>query len=226
MGLHSDHVNEQTASGDSSLTDFLSIVDSTENKEPADQGFIQHTADSLRYNLFQAPLNGVAQLLDRAHGRSPDEYKILPSVQFCEPPKPSEFGTSSWAGELVGGTAATVIQFGALHRFVGAGAAAKAELSPVYGLRTAMPGIGRSVFTGMIVGGVFTPSDDSAGNFANQRLASAGISGLNFGLMTAGSVWLKTRGSTFLANDIVANSLAGVPAGVLHADLHSLAHKG
>lgn len=202
------------------MTDVFRDKDETNGKSSFDE-FSEHVSDSLRYGLFQAPVNGFVQLVDHTTGS-----KNLPEVQFCNAPKQSDFGSAGWLGDLVGGTAATGIQLGVLHRFVGAGAAANAEKSATYGLRAAMPGIQKSFATGVVLGGLFTEVDDHEGNFLAKRVGAAGVSGLTFAGITAGSVYLKSRGSAFLANDIVANAAAGAPMGVLNADLHSLTSEG
>ncbi len=188
----------------------------TAEKRPHSDDFAEHLADSLQYSLLQAPINGAVQLIDHVANT-----KILPQVQFRAAPKPADLGSSAWAGDVVGSTFGTGLQMAALHRLVGAGAAAEVETSVKYGLRTAMPAITKSFVTGAIMGGVFTQTPEGD-DFLTSRLSHAGVTGLTFAGMTAGSVWLKRSGNRFLANDAVSGALTGGATGLINADLHSL----
>src|SRR5262249_32726329 len=141
------------------------------NKAGAEQAksdsnsFADHVWQSFEYNLIQAPVNGITQIIDHCANT-----KLLPEVQFCSAPKPSEFGSKAWLGDIVGGTAACSVQLGLLHRFIGAGAAANVERQANYGLKAALPSIGKSMVTGVFVGGFLTPVDESdGGNFLEKK---------------------------------------------------------
>lgn len=185
--------------------------------------FADHAWESFRYSLVQAPVSGVVQLYDHATGS-----QHLKDVQFFKPPEEDTFGSAGWLGNLAGGTGAAVVQFGLLHKLVGAGAATNIERSSAYGLKSALPYIGRSAAMGAVFGGVLAPVDDSiqGSEFWNARITNAGLSAVTFSTLTAGSVALKSTGKAFLSNDIVANAAAGVPAGLIDSDLRSLATKG
>src|SRR6185369_14821951 len=118
------------------------------------------------------------------------------------------------------------VQLGVLHRLVGSGAAAEMESSSAYGLQAGLPAIAKSIGTGLVLGGVFTPVDPNSGNFWFSRLGNAGVMGLTFGSLTAGAIGLRATGNAILANDIVANGLSGIPAGVISADGQSLVSTG
>ncbi|MCC7527754.1 MAG: LOG family protein [Candidatus Melainabacteria bacterium] len=192
-------------------------------EESGISNFTSHAWDSFRYSLVQAPVSGIVQLYDHASGS-----QHLQDVQFFDAPKEAAFGSSGWAGNLVGGTAAAMVQFGVLHRLVGAGAAAKLEQSSAYGLKAALPYVGRSAATGLVFGGVLAPVDESltGSEFWKARASNAAISAATFSTLTAGSIGLKGTGKAILTNDVVANAAAGLPAGLVDADLRSLANKG
>lgn len=185
--------------------------------------FSDHAIDSFRYSLVQAPTSGVVQLFDKVTGSNQ-----LKNVQMFQAPEAADVGTSAWFGNLVGGTAASMLHFGILHRLVGTGAAAKLEQSSGYGVRMAMPHIGKSAATGLVFGGLFSPVDESLDgkDFWKAKLQHAGVTAATFGTLTAGAIGLRSTGNRFLANDIVANGMAGVPAGIVDSDLRSLLSHG
>lgn len=194
-----------------------------EEHDASSSSFSEHAWRSFEYNLVQAPLNGITQIVDHAANTN-----FLPQVQFCSPPKPADFGTSAWLGDVAGGTAASAVQLGLLHRFVGAGAASSIESRATYGLKAAIPSIGKSMATGLLVGGLLQPVDESqGGNFVVKKFEAAGTTALTFGLATAGAVGMKSYGrGTIFANDILANGLPGLGIGALNADLHTLSTEG
>jgi predicted Rossmann-fold nucleotide-binding protein len=185
--------------------------------------FAHSAIGSFEYSLVQAPTSGVVQLFDHVTGSD-----HMDSVRMFAPPKPAEMGSAEWYGSLVGSTAATMLHFGLLHRLVGTGAASQLERESGYGLRTALPSIAKSAMTGVAFGTLFSPVDESlkGKDFWTAKLEHASVSGATFGTLTAGAIGLRSTGSRFLANDIVSNSLAGVPAGIVDSDLRSLMATG
>ncbi|HEY9793957.1 MAG TPA: LOG family protein [Candidatus Obscuribacterales bacterium] len=207
------------------------------NDQSALADFSSHLVDSFKYNLIQAPLTAIAQTSDHAFGtKLEDKWHI-----FDAPTAAST--TAAKTGDFLGGMAAMGVQLGVFHRMLGAGAAANLETSTAYGVSTAGTALWKSAGTGALMGGLLTPvnaNDD--GEFWKQKELLGGLGAGMFTALTAGSVGLKSleRSTAFnefaeksmpalpkiLANDVVANSLPGVPLGLVNADAHSLITTG
>jgi len=182
--------------------------------------FAGHCLDSLKYNLVQAPVSGITQIVDHVAGTN-----YLPKVQMFEPPKASEVGTAAWVGDVAGGTAAAAIPLILFHKWVGPGAATALETSATYGVNKAMfPTLAKTAGIGLAFGGVLAPvNEDDGGNFWVKRGENALITAAALTTMTAGSIALKSTGKALLSGDIISSSIAGAGAGEIDADLHSLA---
>lgn len=184
---------------------------------------LDNAMDSFKYGLIQAPVSGLTQLVDRAVGTH-----LQDTVQWFKAPEKADLGSAAWYGQILGGTGASMLHFGALHRLVGTGAAARLETSAAYGLKTSAPYVAKSMATGLAFGTLFSPVDNrlSGEDFWQAKLANAGITSLTFGTLTAGAIGLRSTGNKLLSNDIVANGLAGVPAGIVDSDLRAIATHG
>jgi len=193
----------------------------TEKDDSAVGQFASHCLDSLKYNLVQAPLSGITQIVDHVANTN-----YLPKVQMFEPPKPSEVGSAAWAGDVAGGTAAAAIPLILFHKFVGPGAATALETSATYGVNKAMfPTLAKTAGIGLAFGGVLTPVNEAdGGNFWVKRGENALISATALTTMTAGSIALKSSGRAFLTGDITSSAISGAAAGEIDADLRSLAN--
>lgn len=177
--------------------------------------------NSFKYDFVTAPVEGFTQLVDHFSGKK-DE-------QLTAPPDQGKPFSTQWFGNMIGGTAAIMAQMAIFHRLVGPGAAADMESSADYGLgKLAVPYIGKSFAAGAVMGGLLTPVKDNGNtaDFLGQRLLNAGLMGLTFGSMTAGSIGLKSTGSAFLGNDLVAGGLSGILGGEVNSDGRSLATTG
>jgi hypothetical protein len=194
----------------------------TAEHSPAIVEFASHAYDSFKYNLVQAPVTGVMQLVDHFEGT---KYAQETNV-IAAPDKDDKFLSAEWFGDVVGGTGAAMVQFGLLHRLVGTGAAAKLETSERYGLKAALPYVAKSAATGVVIGSVFTPSDDTTDNFLWDRAKHGIVDGLSFATLTGGAIGLRSTGKAILANDAVANGLSSVLAGEVAADANARAFKG
>lgn len=93
--------------------------------------------------------------------------------------------------------------------------------------------LGISVGTGLVFGGLLTPSKLEPGqSLADARWRQAGSAGVTFGTLTLGTMGIKslagssalkeTTAGRWLKNDTVATALAGVPAGIVSVDAHSV----
>ena len=187
------------------------------------QGFFDCAYDNLRYSLIQAPLTGITQIVD--HLVPTDLAK---HVQFWQAPERQKSFSAGWFGQQIGSFVGGALPMVALYKFAGPGAATEAEMSAEYGLKSSLSiaPIAKSIATGAVYSGLTTPISQNDGNFWLSKAESAAAGGASFGALTAGSIGLKSAGSKFLANDIVAGALSGVPAAVLGVDGYSLMHDG
>jgi len=202
------------------LDHAMQASSSTGGESSAIGQFASHAVSSLEYNLVQAPLTAVTQIVDNEVGTN-----LLPKVQFCDAPKQSKVGTAAWMGDIAGSTAAAALPFIVFHRMIGPGVAAAFETSADYGVMKAMPALGKTAALGAVYGGILTPtSADAKGDFWLERGKNALVSIAALETMTAGSIGLKATGKAVLTNDIIASTLSGAVAGEVDVDGHSLMH--
>lgn len=190
-------------------------------KTPANE-FAENARDAFLQSLVQMPLTGATQLVDKAIGT-----ELVSKVQIFSGPKPAEFGTPGWAGQIAGGTLGSALPFIALHRMMGPGAAASLETSANYGLgRAALPHLGKSALVGGLYSSILVPVDTSTpekeADFWAARLRNGATGSLTGITLTATAIGLKSTGVRALNHDIVAGGLSGIPAGLVSANAHSL----
>ncbi len=181
--------------------------------------FTENARDALLFSLVQSPLSGAAQLIDKSIGT-----ELLPKVQFMNSPHQTEFGSSAWAGQVIGGTVGTALPFLAMHRLIGPGAAAKLEATNSYGLgRAALPHLGKSMLAGAAYTAILQPiNEKEEPDFWQARLRNGATGGLAALTLTATSIGLKSTRIQALNHDIIAGAISGVPAGLVSANAHSL----
>lgn len=225
--------------GETRLTRELTLTNKHDLLEQQN-GVGEELLRSFCYSALQSPMSGAAQLIDHASADIAGVFgcsgtSLLPKVQFMAAPKEAAFGTKEWHAQQVGsaaGLAADLIGVSLLmHRGPQVNdieKIGKAEFSAF-----ARKEIGKGALTGALLGGVFTPvrSDE---NFWQARGSNALTQGLTFSALTAGSVGLKGLGQSLerqgrfggklLGNEILSNVLAGIPAGIVHANSDSVLH--
>lgn len=188
------------------------------------ESLLGHARDVFAYNLVQAPLTGVSQLSDKILGTSFESKS-----QIFNAPAAAERGSAAWTVEVAAAVTAGAVPMLLFHRAVGPGAVTKMELMGNYGLKTALPSVGKAAAAGALWGGVLTPTygEQSGGqSFWHERAANAASTALAFGALTAGTMGMKRSGNALLRNDLVSATTSGAAAGVLAADSRSLLLKG
>ena len=195
---------------------------------------------SFAHTLVQAPLEGVAQLIDgKANG---DTQK---SVHFMNAPEAAKFGSANWAAQQAGSALGAILPVLAIHKGVsgamGQSYAAKASLAMSENMSALTT---RQVFTagtvkmaeagltGAIYSGVFTPARNDETNFFAARTRNAIVGGTTFATLSGAGLGLKAISertatsmpglSRTLSSEIVSGVLSGVPAGLVAANGESL----
>jgi hypothetical protein len=136
--------------------------------------FGAHAMASLKYNLVQVPVNALTEIV--AHEANLDYENCLHKVDFFEPPKKDNVGTAAWLGDVCGNTAAAALPLILFHKLVGPGAATALETSADYGLRAAMPTLGKTALLGAAYGGILTPTSGDQDHFWRERGENAIVS--------------------------------------------------
>ncbi|MBY0547610.1 MAG: hypothetical protein K2W95_09975 [Candidatus Obscuribacterales bacterium] len=210
----------------------LSLTDLVLPAESITKTMVKEFGTAAAYSLLQSPLNSVAQIVDKSFGT-----EVLPSVQLIEPRQKAEFGSRNWHAQEVGNAVGMVLPFLLMHagtralgKKVGLDLCHNGALTTRrYGNEVLLAGS-----TGIAYGALLTPSDPKE-SLLFGRLKNATEQGATFATLAAVAGGMKLWGQTLenrvaarlLRNDIFAATLAGIPAGSVSADAHSvLAGKG
>lgn len=133
-----------TDSGPVSVVSALKEASPISSQEVAPpKSALAHGAEVFRYNLIQAPLTGLTQLVDNTLGTRWESQ-----TRFYQTPAPAAYGGAAWVAEVAGGVAAGAVPFLLLHKAVGPGAVAKVEVMGNYSAARTLPLIGKSALVG------------------------------------------------------------------------------
>lgn len=191
------------------------------------ESFTKELGNSAAYSLIQAPLNGIVQGVDKSFGT-----EVLPSVQLIEPHTKAEFLSRNWHAQEIGNGVGMALPFLLMHsgtRFLakksGLDICQNAALTPrQYGNEVLL-----AATTGITYGAFLTPSDPKE-SLLLGRFKNAAEQGTSFAALAAAAGGMKLWGQSLetglggrlLRNDVLAATLAGLPAGCVSADAHSL----
>ena len=196
--------------------------------------FTSELLHSFAYSALQSPISGAAQLVDKvsddaASWVGKQGTNLLPAVQFMSAPEKSDFGSKQWHAQQIGsaaGLAADLIGVALLTRRATPGGLTGTQVAE-HSRREIL----KMTVTGATLGGVFTPVGPGE-NFWAARCRNASVQGLTFGTLAASTVGLRSLGKSmesagrtgggFFRNEVAANVLSGVPAGLVHAQSESL----
>lgn len=210
----------------------------TRGAEKNDDGFVGSLLHTAAYDGVQAPIKGVAQIVDQATGNRTDLAK---SVTFMEAPRAAEFHSAAWYGQQfgsVGKLVPFVAAYAVTHKaFLKAGLASEGQaltkgfLSGKNASTIAEVGV-----AGFATEAVFTPLETkgnkplSNSEFIDGRLKNGAVGGLTFASLTAGTLALRHTGlalenapkmTKLLTNNAFGAAVAGIPAGVIGAESHA-----
>lgn len=182
-------------------------------------------------------MEAVAQLGNKAIG-TPMAAKVIAD------PVQAEMFSAEWAGQQVGGVVGALPYLIALHKgakHVLQGrmlspqtrmlAEAGVKLAPEQIKQVARLEIATATATGVTYGGLLTPvsEKDAANDFWAARGRNALTSGLTFTALSGSMLGMKSLGEaragltgSVLRSDIGSGMMAGVPAGLVHANAESL----
>lgn len=194
---------------------------------------LQEFAQTAAYSSLQSPLKAVSQLVDEQFGTETEK-----STQFMASPQEAEFMSSIWCAQQAGIAAGTLAPVLIVH--TGVSLRTRRMVSPQFAnslISRETQTFGKGAFlaseaalTGMVFGGLFTPSDKTKGELWSLRGKQAIAGGSTFATLSGTSSWIKALGerrgtklfAVALKNDVAATTMAGIPAGIVSANSESL----
>ncbi|MBX9694296.1 MAG: hypothetical protein K2Z81_18065 [Cyanobacteria bacterium] len=188
-----------------------------------EEGFCKTLGRSFAYSLLQSPTNGAVQIFDKAMKKN-----YLPEVQLIAPCAKAEFGSANWHAQQLGSAAGMLPWFVGLNKGAGLLVGGNTRVLSTFACSESLAiaplsrEMAKSGLAGLAFGGVFTPSDPLADNFVVERLKAGTTSALTFATLS-GSAGVLRHSSAF-KSPIASGMASGVPAGIVHAESHSLLH--
>jgi len=208
---------------------------------PETHGLVGSFLQTAAYESLQAPIKGVAQIVDQAAAT-----KLAQSVTFMDTPVAAEFNSAAWYGQQFGSAgklvpfiaayAVTHKAFGAagLRAEVTAGAEGASRLLGKNSLlvaETAVAGFGtEAIFKPLQPKfGQTTDLQLSNSEFLTSRLKNGAVGAITFASLTTGTLGLRHLGlaaenplvSKLLTNNAFGAAVAGVPTGLISAETHA-----
>lgn len=206
---------------------------------------------SAAYSGAEAPLRGLAQVVDQSAGTHADDtVKSAFKAAGVEPVKPAEFGTSPWVAQQVGSAVGMMLPYMTLRAGVNYGAgrifgASAVEAGTQSLTKTALREAALSGTTGVLYGALLSPTDENnvgKSSFYTDRLRGSLENGASFAALSFASPYighglksaalavegsalpaiLKTPVESALKFPVVTGMLSGVPSGVLMAEVNAL----
>lgn len=193
-------------------------------KEPSKATALEDLGRSFAYSMVQGPVDALTQIVDREFGT-----ELCNKLHVLDAPDQAEFGSMRWTAQQVGSTAGAIVPFVLAHKAVKSTLGSPSEitarslpLSTQAGLR-----VRDLAITGGIYGTFLTPVESSySPTFWSDRFKNGAISSLTFATMAGGGVGVQQLGqrlgSRALSSSIAANTISGLPAGLVHADATAL----
>ncbi len=188
----------------------------TSHEDDADsRGFVTEFLESAKFSGIQTPAQGLTQILDRVCGTD-----LMPTVTFMNAPKEAASSTD-WHAQQIGGAVGIAGDFFLVNRLLKGFknvfmAPAKAEAVSAISFTQS---VARTARTGGFYQAIFTPSSNNEslvlGRSKNYMEGFA-----TFGSMAASARTLHDFG--LVKNRLGIGVMAGVPAGVVSAQTHSL----
>lgn len=194
---------------------------------------------SFGHSLIQSPLDAMAQLKQgSADGESSKAVKLM------EAPKPAEFKSLNWGAQQAGHIAGSLVWIVGLHSGVSAGfgknmmraeAATLGAQSAQVLQKTTTRTLLESGITGTLYGGLLTPLKSNESDFWTGRARNAVVTGTTFTTLTGAGLSVRSLGTSLgerslvgaaLRGDVLSNTLAGIPAGLVSSNFDSFARTG
>lgn len=189
---------------------------------PPESSLTEEFLRSTIYGAVQSPLNGVAQLAERAGLKDASS-----AVQVMAAPSQQEFGSARWHVQQAGSAIGSALPFLMLHSCVRYGGRL---LTGQYS-KGALRNIAEYSLTGAAFEGLFreTSSDEPllkarAANALSGAATMATLAATALGLQELGRV--AGRSARLLSNELVSSVAAGIPAGIVNAETTAILHHG
>lgn len=230
-----ESVRELASGEDASEISLLALTVSDKLSESDSTSIAGNFCQAFTYTLVQAPLEGIAQLVDgEANG------KTRKSIHFLDAPEAAEFGSVNWAVQQSGSALGAVIPVLLIHKGVSAtmqrnysfrAAVAMGDHMQVLTARQALTASGAKIAESALIGGiysgVFSPVRSDEKDFWTARARSAASGGMAFAALTAGGLALKLPGiqsalPTPLRSEVATGILSGFPAGLVAVNAESV----
>jgi Predicted esterase of the alpha-beta hydrolase superfamily len=220
--------------GDSLLAQIPKTVGATAHADDGKpQGLVSQFTGAALHSALQAPANGITQLIDGVAGTSIHD-KVKANEWFAAP-REAKFGSLDWHVQQVGSAVGMAADFIVLNKglkSVARGLSAVSETGMPARAMTAF--VNRPMLNATISGGMYDGlfrESASSENLLGSRLKQAGIGAATFATLSGtGSLMRSASEAGMLgkgiAQKVVGNQatigfMAGIPAGVLNAELAS-----
>lgn len=212
---------------------------------PETHGLVGSFLQTAAYEGLQAPIRGVAQIVDQASGST----KLAKSLTFMEAPVKAEFNSAAWYGQQFGSAgklvpfiaayAVTHKAFGAAGLKTGLTAEVKAgaeSASKLLGKNSLL--IAETAVAGFGTEAIFKPLEPNFGqaelqlsnsDFLTGRFKNGAVGAVTFASLTTGTLGLRQIGlaaerplvSKLLTNNAFNAAVAGIPTGLISAETHA-----
>lgn len=208
---------------------------------PETHGLVGSFLQIAAYESLQAPIKGVAQIVDQASGST----KLAKSLTFMEAPVKAEFNSAAWYGQQFGSAGKLVpfiAAYAVTHKAFGA-AGITAEVKA--GAQSASKLLGKNsllvaetAVAGFGTEAIFKPLEPNFGqselqlsnsDFLTGRLKNGAVGAVTFASLTTGTLGLRQIGlaaekplvSKLLTNNAFGAAVAGIPTGLISAETHA-----
>ncbi len=209
---------------------------------PETNGMVGSFLQTAAYEGLQAPIKGVAQIVDQAAGT-----KLASNVTFMEAPLKAEFNSAAWYGQQFGSAGKLVpfiAAYAVTHKAFGAAgltAEVKAGVegaSKLFGSKSLL--VAETAVAGFGTEAIFTPLQAKHGQtdlqlsnseFLSARLKNGTVGAITFASLTTGTLGLRQLGmglaaekpllGILLTNNAFGAAVAGIPTGVISAETHA-----
>lgn len=194
---------------DSSKDDAVAFATQTADAMKNQRSLLDVAWESCKYQMLQAPAQGIGQLIDRGCGTN-----LQKDWTFMEKPKEAH-SFAEWHAQQLGGAVGMVAPFAVMNLGLHVGAD-KVLGATTTGLKRA---IAESALSGAVYEGVFTPSADNE-SIGWGRLKNAVHGATTFGILGGAAKGLYDSG--LVTNRILNGVVSGIPAGAWSTQLESI----
>lgn len=208
---------------------------------PETHGLVGSFLQTAAYEGLQAPIKGVAQIVDQASGST----KLAKSLTFMEAPVKAEFNSAAWYGQQFGSAGKLVpfiAAYAVTHKAFGAAGltaevkAGAENASKLLGKNSLL--IAETAVAGFGTEAIFKPLEPNFGqtdlqlsnsDFLTGRFKNGAVGAVTFASLTTGTLGLRQIGlaaekplvSKLLTNNAFNAAVAGIPTGLISAETHA-----